>query len=117
MLGVCLLCFGVTSAIDPGTVTKENQEFYQALYPYDDVTNTEKECNTCHVSKPARSKHCRICKRYVTTHAQMPRLIVDNNAVDTNAGSRLLLKSWGMHATLLCSQFNLSAAMQVHSAI
>lgn len=65
VLGVCLLCFGVTSAIDPGTVTKENQEFYQALYPYDDVTNTEKECNTCHVSKPARSKHCRICKRCI----------------------------------------------------
>ena len=61
MLGVCMLFFGATSAVDPGVITKENEQHHQARYPYDDVTNTQKDCDTCHVSKPARSKHCRIC--------------------------------------------------------
>ena len=55
---------GITSYVDPGVVTKDNEAFHCSLYAYDDVTNTQKDCETCHISRPARSKHCRICNRY-----------------------------------------------------
>lgn len=64
-LGVCLLLMGVTSYVDPGTVTEDNEAFHCSLYAYDDVTNTQKECETCDIKRPARSKHCKICNRCV----------------------------------------------------
>ncbi|KAA6424267.1 MAG: putative S-acyltransferase [Trebouxia sp. A1-2] len=65
VLGMCLLLMGVTSYVDPGVVTKDNEAFHCSLYAYDDVTNTQKDCETCHISRPARSKHCRICNRCI----------------------------------------------------
>lgn len=49
---------------DPGTITHSNVQLHQALYPYDDVIFSMKVCETCLLPKPARSKHCRISKRY-----------------------------------------------------
>ena len=65
VIGICLLMFGMTAAVDPGLVTKQNEVYHQSLYPYDDVTNTQKDCQTCNIVRPARAKHCNVCKGYV----------------------------------------------------
>ncbi|XP_030956370.1 probable protein S-acyltransferase 17 isoform X2 [Quercus lobata] len=56
---------GVHSFSDPGTVKAENVSQYISAYPYDNVIYSEKECSTCKIPKPARSKHCSICDRCV----------------------------------------------------
>ena len=63
-VGVCLMFFAITSLVDPGVVTSDNAAFHHALYQHDEVTSTQKDCRTCNLSRPARSKHCPICKRY-----------------------------------------------------
>lgn len=62
-LGVCLLAFAITSSVDAGVVTRDTEAFHQSLYAYDEVTNTQKDCETCRIRKPARSKHCKVCNR------------------------------------------------------
>ncbi|XP_072976450.1 probable protein S-acyltransferase 17 [Typha angustifolia] len=64
-VGVGVLLFLVTSFSDPGTVTANNVSQYLSAYPYDNIIYTEKECSTCRITKPARSKHCSICDRCV----------------------------------------------------
>ncbi|WOK95966.1 putative protein S-acyltransferase 17 isoform X1 [Canna indica] len=64
-VGVGIILFLLTSFSDPGTVTAENVSRYLSAYPYDDIIYTEKECSTCKIIKPARSKHCGICNRCV----------------------------------------------------
>ncbi|XP_076948467.1 putative protein S-acyltransferase 17 [Bidens hawaiensis] len=64
-VGVGILLFLLTSFSDPGTVNDENVSQYLSLYPYDNVIYSEKECSTCKILKPARSKHCSICDRCV----------------------------------------------------
>ncbi|CAL9111361.1 unnamed protein product [Musa textilis] len=64
-VGVGVLLFLLTSFSDPGTVTAENVSKYVSAYPYDDIIYMEKECSTCKILKPARSKHCGICNRCV----------------------------------------------------
>ncbi|GAB2287364.1 Probable protein S-acyltransferase 17 [Dionaea muscipula] len=67
ILAVCVgvILFLLTSFSDPGTVKAENVSKYLSAYPYDKVIYSEKECSTCHIPKPARSKHCSICDRCV----------------------------------------------------
>ncbi|KAL5566181.1 hypothetical protein UlMin_029345 [Ulmus minor] len=64
-VGVGLLLFVLTSFADPGTVKPENVSQYISAYPYDNIIYFEKECSTCKILKPARSKHCSICNRCV----------------------------------------------------
>ncbi|XP_004494652.1 probable protein S-acyltransferase 17 [Cicer arietinum] len=62
---VGILLFLLTSFSDPGTIKSENVSQYLAAYPYDNIIFSEKECSTCKIPKPARSKHCSICDRCV----------------------------------------------------
>ncbi|EOY11249.1 DHHC-type zinc finger family protein isoform 2 [Theobroma cacao] len=64
-VGIGILLFLLTSFSDPGTVKAENVSQYLSAYPYDNIIYTEKECSTCKLPKPARSKHCSICNRCV----------------------------------------------------
>jgi len=51
---------------DPGTVTSANIDHHLAQYPYDfTLFHPGQTCRTCHALKPARSKHCSICKRCI----------------------------------------------------
>lgn len=53
-------------AADPGYITPETHAYYMSLYPYDyAIFHPGNKCRTCHLLKPARSKHCSICKRCV----------------------------------------------------
>ncbi|KAG0498462.1 hypothetical protein HPP92_003153 [Vanilla planifolia] len=60
-----IILFILTSFSDPGTVNAENVSQYISSYPYDNIIFLEKECPTCNIPKPARSKHCSICDRCV----------------------------------------------------
>ncbi|KAF4637673.1 hypothetical protein G7Y89_g391 [Cudoniella acicularis] len=52
---------------DPGYITPENHPHQMTLYPYDfTIFHPGQECRTCHILKPARSKHCSICKRCIS---------------------------------------------------
>lgn len=64
-VGMGVLLFLLTSFSDPGTVNAENVSQYLSAYPYDNIIYVEKECSTCKIKKPARSKHCGICNRCV----------------------------------------------------
>ncbi|XP_073410724.1 palmitoyltransferase ZDHHC4-like isoform X2 [Dendrobates tinctorius] len=48
---------------DPGRVTKQNVTFYIRVYKHDNIMfHCNNECPTCHLMKPARSKHCGVCR-------------------------------------------------------
>ncbi|GAA0138515.1 protein modifying enzyme [Lithospermum erythrorhizon] len=64
-VGIGILLFLLTSFSDPGTVNVKNMSQYVLAYPYDNILFSEKECKTCMIPKPARSKHCSICDRCV----------------------------------------------------
>ncbi|KND88158.1 Palmitoyltransferase SWF1 [Tolypocladium ophioglossoides CBS 100239] len=51
---------------DPGYITPENHAYHMSLYPYDHTLfHPGNECRSCRFLKPARSKHCSICKRCI----------------------------------------------------
>jgi hypothetical protein len=57
------------AAKDPGYIDGENLPHQMTLYPYDfTVFFPGHSCRTCHTLKPARSKHCSICKRCVSKY-------------------------------------------------
>ncbi|PKA60864.1 putative S-acyltransferase [Apostasia shenzhenica] len=64
-VGVGVILFLLTSFSDPGIVNARNVTQYISSYPYDNKIYAEKECPTCNIPKPARSKHCGICGRCV----------------------------------------------------
>ncbi|KAJ3528265.1 hypothetical protein NM208_g10280 [Fusarium decemcellulare] len=51
---------------DPGYITPDNHAYHLSLYPYDHTLfHPGHVCRTCRLLKPARSKHCSICKKCV----------------------------------------------------
>eukprot|EP00877_Chromochloris_zofingiensis_P005222 jgi/Chrzof1/14700/Cz09g12160.t1 len=61
---LCLTTFVAASLSNPGRINESNAAAFQAAYPCDDVIFPEKQCSTCHISRPGRSKHCNVCGRY-----------------------------------------------------
>ena len=57
----------LSATIDPGFVTPKSHSFHMTLYPYDHMNfHPGVPCTTCKLYKPARSKHCSICKKCVS---------------------------------------------------
>uniref|UniRef100_A0A7N0UBB9 Uncharacterized protein n=1 Tax=Kalanchoe fedtschenkoi TaxID=63787 RepID=A0A7N0UBB9_KALFE len=69
LVAVCIgvVLFILTCFSDAGTVNTENVSQYLSAYPYDNILYSEKECSTCRITKPARSKHCSICNRIIAS--------------------------------------------------
>ncbi|KAL1838907.1 hypothetical protein VTJ49DRAFT_2071 [Mycothermus thermophilus] len=56
----------LAASTDPGTITPANHPHEMARYPYDfTLFHPGIACPTCRHLKPARSKHCSVCKRCV----------------------------------------------------
>lgn len=57
-----LFCFYKCCTTDPGVVTKQNEWRCVRVYEYDEMMfHRSNKCPTCHLMKPARSKHCGVC--------------------------------------------------------
>ncbi|KAJ3365713.1 palmitoyltransferase swf1 [Allomyces arbusculus] len=57
--------FIAASVSDPGFITRANHASAMQQYPYDHIMFFPTECSTCHLIKPARSKHCSMCRHCV----------------------------------------------------
>ncbi|KAK3998268.1 putative palmitoyltransferase [Cladorrhinum sp. PSN332] len=68
---------------DPGYITPHNHVSEMARYPYDfTLFHPGTECHTCFLLKPARSKHCSVCKRCIAKNDH--HCIFINNCVGAN---------------------------------
>ncbi|XP_071976153.1 palmitoyltransferase ZDHHC4 [Engystomops pustulosus] len=62
LITVNLYFFYKCCTSDPGRVTKQNESLYVQVYKYDEIMfHRDQTCPTCHLTKPARSKHCGVC--------------------------------------------------------
>ncbi|CAM9656382.1 unnamed protein product [Discosporangium mesarthrocarpum] len=62
VMAACVGSFGVACTVSPGVVRdRRGLEKHGDCYPHDGVIFLDNECETCHIKKPARSKHCRVC--------------------------------------------------------
>ncbi|KAI8886984.1 zf-DHHC-domain-containing protein [Backusella circina FSU 941] len=52
----------IACTADPGIITEKNLKKHLDYYPYDGLLYKPKTCVTCQLEKPARSKHCSMCK-------------------------------------------------------
>ncbi|XP_071427262.1 palmitoyltransferase ZDHHC4 isoform X2 [Pithys albifrons albifrons] len=61
-----LSCFTLCSRANPGIITKANHASLVKVYAYDGVMfQRGNVCPTCTLEKPARSKHCSVCRACV----------------------------------------------------
>ena len=60
--------FYVACTSDPGKITPAKVSNALKVYQYDNVLFRKKDCNTCHIQKPARSKHCSLCHACVARY-------------------------------------------------
>ncbi|XP_041893410.1 palmitoyltransferase ZDHHC4 [Corvus kubaryi] len=83
-------CFLLCSRANPGIVTKSNAASLVKVYAYDGVLfQRGLVCPTCTVEKPARSKHCSVCRTCV--HRFDHHCVWVNNCIGaSNAGVFLL---------------------------
>ncbi|KAL1960305.1 hypothetical protein VTO42DRAFT_8265 [Malbranchea cinnamomea] len=55
--------------VSSSMITRENHSLYMQMYPYDKIIfHPRRMCPTCQFLKPARSKHCSLCKGCVARH-------------------------------------------------
>eukprot|EP00441_Pelagodinium_beii_P033160 CAMPEP_0197641026 /NCGR_PEP_ID=MMETSP1338-20131121/15108_1 /TAXON_ID=43686 ORGANISM="Pelagodinium beii, Strain RCC1491" /NCGR_SAMPLE_ID=MMETSP1338 /ASSEMBLY_ACC=CAM_ASM_000754 /LENGTH=375 /DNA_ID=CAMNT_0043213925 /DNA_START=70 /DNA_END=1194 /DNA_ORIENTATION=+ len=62
---ICLWVWWKACSTDPGTVTPANVEDLCEIFEWDDQIFSKTYCSTCDLVKPARSKHCSLCKRCI----------------------------------------------------
>jgi len=57
----------LSASTDPGYINPTNLSQNLTIYPYDyTLFYPGQKCRTCQILKPARSKHCSICKRCIS---------------------------------------------------
>ncbi len=69
MAGLCFWVYYKACSVSPGEVTTESSQHFTKKYEghYDEIIyKKNNKCSTCDVIKPARSKHCNICKMCVS---------------------------------------------------
>lgn len=90
----------LAAASDPGTIDASNHVREMARYPYDFVLfHPGAICRTCNILKPARSKHCSVCKRCISRLDH--HCIFINNCVGSNNNHWFLLLI--LTTSVLCS--------------
>ncbi|NWI89683.1 ZDHC4 palmitoyltransferase, partial [Pitta sordida] len=91
-------CFLLCSRADPGVITKSNHASLVRVYPYDGVMFQRGiVCPTCAWEKPARSKHCSVCRTCV--HRFDHHCVWLNNCVGASNCSWFLLYLLALTAT------------------
>ncbi|XP_053550950.1 palmitoyltransferase ZDHHC4 [Bombina bombina] len=103
------LCFFFMCCVtDPGKVTKENADSYTQVYKYDNVFfHQGKKCPTCHLMKPARSKHCGVCGSCVQRFDH--HCVWVNNCIGAFNTRYFLLYLLSLNLTVICLAAVISA--------
>ena len=68
LLGLILAIGSFISACNhpPGAIRKSTLDKYGSNYEMDEILYMPKECKTCKIPKPARSKHCSLCNACIS---------------------------------------------------